>query len=342
MSVTQQLKHSMHAVGSRLPSSVNPTLRWLSVASLIGQSVLIVTGGAVRLTASGLGCPTWPQCTPGSLVNTPEMGIHGIIEFGNRTLTFALAIVAALMLVFLWNLRRERKDLFWLAFSLLASIPVQAVIGGISVLTKLNPWVVSLHFLVSAALVVVAMVLVNRTYGRTGSAGSAGRQHGAQGLHGPQLRPVSNTVRQLAALAAVCTAAAVLLGTMVTGSGPHAGDANAPRNELNPDLITRVHVLPVYLLVISSFILLALLWRRGAKDALRNGALLLVAGVLFQGIIGYSQYFTGLPPLLVGLHMAGAAFMLATATNLTDLAFSQPAAGRNKLKALEKSGRIRR
>ncbi|HSU70072.1 MAG TPA: COX15/CtaA family protein [Micrococcaceae bacterium] len=310
MAVTEQLKQGYQSVTHKLPTSVNATLRGLSVASLIGQSVLIVTGGAVRLTASGLGCPTWPNCTPGSLVNTPEMGIHGIIEFGNRTLTFALAVVAALMLVFLWNLRKERKDLFWLAFALLASIPAQAVIGGISVLTRLNPWVVGLHFLVSAALIVFSMLLVNRTYGRTGTAAPV------------RPLPASKTVRQLAVLAAVCTGLAVVLGTMVTGSGPHAGDANAPRNDLNPDLITRVHVLPVYILVITSFILLALLWRRASRDVLRTGAILLLASVLFQGAIGYAQHFTGLPPLLVGLHMLGAAILLATATNLADLALA--------------------
>ncbi|MDJ0357830.1 COX15/CtaA family protein [Paenarthrobacter sp. PH39-S1] len=305
------MKQSARGLGGRLPNRVTPALRRLSVASLIGQSVLIVSGGAVRLTASGLGCPTWPRCTAGSLVNTPEMGIHGVIEFGNRTLTFALALVAALMLVFLWNLRKERKDLFWLSFGLLASIPVQAVIGGISVLTQLNPWVVGLHFLVSAALVAFSMLLVNRTYDRTGAAAPVHRH-----------RP-SKTIRQLSVVVAACTALAVVLGVMVTGSGPHAGDANAPRNELNPDLITRFHVLPVYVLVISSVILLILLWRRGSNDALRAGAVLLMAAVLFQGAIGYAQHFTGLPPILVGLHMLGAAALLAAATNFTDLALSR-------------------
>ncbi len=308
---TGQIRQGVRGLGGRLPHSVTPALRRLSVASLIGQSVLIVSGGAVRLTASGLGCPTWPRCTAGSLVNTPEMGIHGIIEFGNRTLTFALALVAALMLVFLWNLRKGRKDLFWLAFGLLASIPVQAVIGGISVLTQLNPWVVGLHFLVSAALVAFSMLLVNRTYARTGTAAPALRH-----------RP-SKTIRQLSVVAAVCTGLAVVLGVMVTGSGPHAGDANAPRNELNPDLITRFHVLPVYVLVISSVILLVLLWRRRYNGPIRAGAVLLMAAVLFQGAIGYTQHFTGLPPILVGLHMLGAAMLLAAATNLTDLALSR-------------------
>ncbi|WP_051388957.1 COX15/CtaA family protein [Arthrobacter sp. 35W] len=313
MSDTHPSPTALSRFTSKLPTSVNGTIRKLSVASLIGQSVLIVTGAAVRLTASGLGCPTWPKCTDGSLVNTPEMGIHGIIEFGNRTLTFALALVAGLMLVFLWNLRKERKDLFWLAFGLLASIPVQAVIGGLSVLTGLNPWVVSLHFLVSAALVVFSMLLVNRTFGRTGLASTA---------TGPV---VSKTVRQLTAVAAACSGLAVILGTVVTGSGPHAGDADAPRNGLDPDLITRVHVLPVYLLVISSVIVLVLLWRRGSGDALRAGAMLLVGAVVFQGAIGYAQHFTGLPPLLVGLHMLGSALLLAAGTNLADLVFRRKA-----------------
>ncbi|MFI5084736.1 MAG: heme A synthase [Actinomycetales bacterium] len=308
MVVKESLKSWPGSAARRLPTQVNATVRRLSVASLIGQSVLVVTGGAVRLTASGLGCPTWPKCTAGSLVNTPEMGVHGFIEFGNRTLTVLLAIVAALMLVFLWNLRKERKDLFWLSFGLLASIPAQAVVGGITVLTHLNPWVVGLHFLISATLIIFSMLLVNRSYGRTGLTA------------GPLRRPAGKTIRQLAVLAWICTVAAVIIGTMVTGSGPHAGDATAPRNELNPELITRVHVLPVYILVITSIVLVVVLWRRGTGDKLRHGAIVLLAAVLVQGAIGYTQYFTGLPSLLVGMHMAGAALLLAAATNEADLA----------------------
>jgi cytochrome c oxidase assembly protein subunit 15 len=292
----------------RLPTSITPALRRLSVASLIGQGVLIVSGGVVRLTGSGLGCPTWPKCTAESLTNTPAMGIHGLIEFGNRTLTFVLAAVAVAMLVMLWNLRKERKDLFWLAFGLLASIPAQAVIGGITVLTHLNPFVVSLHFLVSAALVVFSMLLVNRTYGRTGISAPA-----------DAVRP-RRTIRQLSVVAAVCTYLAVVIGTMVTGSGPHAGDANAPRNDLDPYLITRLHVVPVYILVAVSALLVVLLWRRGKGDLLRVASILLFAAVLYQGAIGYWQYFTGLPGVLVGLHMLGSSLMLAAGTNIVDLA----------------------
>ncbi|NYE94188.1 cytochrome c oxidase assembly protein subunit 15 [Psychromicrobium silvestre] len=289
---------------AKLPTTVNNTVRRLTIASLIGQIVLVGTGGAVRLTSSGLGCPTWPKCTSGSLVNTPEMGIHGIIEFGNRTLTFALAIVALAMLLSLLNLRKERADMFWLSFGLLASIPAQGIIGGITVLSNLNPWVVGLHFLVSATLVVFSMLLVNRAYGRPPETQQA----------------VRSTLRQLSVAAAVLVYITVILGVMVTGSGPHAGDAKAPRNGLDPELITRVHALPVYLLVACTLLLLVLCWRRGRGDLLRSAIIWLLLAVVLQAIIGFTQYFTGLPIVLVGLHMLGAAALLAAGTNVADIA----------------------
>ncbi len=291
----------------KLPTTITPAIKRLSVASLIGQGVLIVSGGVVRVTGSGLGCPTWPKCTAESLTNTPEMGIHGFIEFANRTLTFALAAVGLVLLVMLWKLRKERKDLFWLAACLLAVIPAQAVIGGITVLSGLNPYVVSLHFLVSAALVVVSMLLVNRAWGRTGATG-------------PAVARPRTLIRQLSVVAAVTSYLAVVLGTLVTGSGPHSGDANSPRMELDGYLVTRLHAVPVYLLVATALLLVVLLWRNGRGDILRNAALLLFASVLFQGVIGYWQYFTGIPILLVIVHMLGASLMLAVATNIIDVA----------------------
>lgn len=299
----------------KLPSSITPAIRRLSVASLIGQGVLIVSGGVVRVTGSGLGCPTWPKCTEDSLTNTAEMGIHGVIEFVNRTLTFALAAIALVLLVMLWNLRKERKDLFWLAFGLLAAIPAQAVIGGITVLTGLNPYVVSLHFLVSAALVVVSMLLVNRTYGRTGLTGPNDVQ---------RARPL---IRQLSIIAAVTSYLAVVLGTLVTGSGPHSGDSTSPRMELDGYFVTRLHVVPVYVLVAASLLLVILLWRNGSGSGtgtiVRNAASFLFVAVLFQGFIGYWQYFTGIPILLVIVHMLGASLMLTVATNMIDVALNR-------------------
>jgi cytochrome c oxidase assembly protein subunit 15 len=299
-------------ITSRLPVTVDKTVKRLAVLSLIGQIVLVVTGGAVRLTSSGLGCPTWPRCTDTSLVNTPEMGIHGIIEFGNRLLTFALAAVAVMMLVYLWNLRKERRDLFVLALGLLASIPAQAVIGGITVLSGLNPWVVGLHFLVSMALVVFATLLVNRAYGRTGKF----RTLALPALPGAA-RPVMSAVALFSALA-------VCLGVVVTGAGPHAGDADAPRNGLDWDLFSHIHAAPAYLVTAGALFVLFLVLRDRIAGPFRTAVLLLLGVTLLQGVIGFTQYYNGIPALLVAAHMLGAALLMSAASNAADLARFSP------------------
>ncbi|GAB3250563.1 COX15/CtaA family protein [Arthrobacter pigmenti] len=297
---------------ARLPEGVTRTVRSLAIASLISQILIVVTGGAVRLTASGLGCPTWPRCTAESLVNTPEMGIHGIIEFGNRTLTFVLTIIAIAMLVSVWRFRRQRRDLFLLSIALLAGIPAQALIGGITVLTGLNPWVVGWHFIVSMTLIALATLLVNRARPLPAS---------DERDHDPA--PASKTVRQLLAAIGVLTAVAVMLGVIVTGSGPHAGDADAPRNGLNSDLMTRMHVAPVYLLVAATFAALVLVYLRQHNRQLRRAMVMLTVIVLFQGIVGYVQHFTGLPVVLVALHMLGASLLVSAATNAIDKGFGR-------------------
>jgi cytochrome c oxidase assembly protein subunit 15 len=266
---------------SRLPVTVDKTVKRLAVLSLIGQTVLVVTGGAVRLTASGLGCPTWPRCTDVSLVNTPEMGIHGIIEFGNRLLTFALAAVAVMMLVYLWNLRKERRDLFLLALGLLASIPAQAVIGGITVLTQLNARVVDLAALPGAA------------------------------------RPVMTAT-------ALISAVAVCLGVVVTGAGPHAGDADAPRNGLDWDLFSHIHAVPAYLVTAGALFGLFLVLRDRITGPFRTAVLMLLGVTVLQAGIGFTQYYNGIPALLVGAHMLGAALLMSAATNAADLARYSP------------------
>ncbi|OFI38059.1 cytochrome oxidase assembly protein [Arthrobacter sp. SW1] len=314
MNTVSRLPEFIQRLAARLPHQVDNTIRRLAMLSLIGQTVLVVTGGAVRLTSSGLGCPTWPRCTQDSLVNTPEMGIHGFIEFGNRLLTFALAAVAALMLVYLSNLRKERRDLFLLALGLLASIPAQAVIGGITVLTRLNPWVVGLHFLVSMALVVLATLLVNRAYGRAG---------GFMNRSLPALpavaRPVMNAV-------GLFSAAAVMLGVAVTGAGPHAGDADAPRNNLDWDLVSHIHAVPAYLVTAGTAFAVYLVLRKGIAGPFRTAVFLLLGVTLLQAVIGFTQYYNGIPALLVGAHMLGAALLMAAATNAADLARHSPQA----------------
>ena len=314
MSTAFRLPQFAGRLASRLPRTVDKSVRRLAVASLIGQTLLVLTGGAVRLTSSGLGCPTWPRCTDTSLVNTPEMGIHGFIEFGNRLLTFALAAVAALMLVYLWNLRKERRDLFLLALGLLASIPAQAVIGGITVLTNLNPWVVGLHFLVSMALVVLATLLVNRAFGRTGRFRTA------------DLAALPGVMRPVTAAVALFSALAVMLGVVVTGAGPHAGDADAPRNGLDWDLFSHIHAVPAYLVTAGTLVALALVLLRRITGPIRTAVLGLLGVTVLQAAIGFTQYYNGIPALLVAAHMLGAAMLMGAATNAWDIARSSPVA----------------
>lgn len=313
MSTASRLPKTVQRLTSKLPTEVNRTVRRLAVLSLIGQTVLVVTGGAVRLTASGLGCPTWPRCTNDSLVNTPEMGIHGFIEFGNRLLTFALAAVAALMLVYLWNLRKERRDLFLLALGLLASIPAQAIIGGITVLSGLNPWVVGLHFLASMALVVIATLLVNRAFGRTGR------------FMNRTLAPIPSVLRPVMTAVVVFSSIAVMLGVVVTGAGPHAGDADAPRNDLDWDLFSHIHAIPAYMITAGSLVAVFLVLRHKIGGPFRTAAFFMLAVTALQAVIGFTQYYNGIPALLVGAHMLGAALLMSASTNAADLAKASPA-----------------
>lgn len=290
----------------RLPTTVTKLTHSLAIASLASQVGIIVTGGAVRLTGSGLGCANWPNCMPGTMTPTPEMGIHGIIEFGNRTLTFVLLIIAVATILSVWKLRRSHPTIYWLAWTLLAIIPVQAVIGGITVWTKLNPWVVSLHFIASAFLVCTAALLVNRT-------GLAVR--GQQTLAGGA---VPSGMKPLAWAAWILSAAAVVLGTIVTGAGPHAGDPDAPRHAFDPDFVTKLHVVPVYLLIAVTLLALVIVLRRPTGDALRHAVYWLLLVIVLQGTIGYVQHFNGLPIVLVLLHMLGSALLMVAATNLWD------------------------
>ena len=295
----------------RLPRTVTPSVRALALASLVSQILIVVTGGAVRLTASGLGCPEWPSCTADSMVTTAEMGVHGIIEFGNRLLTFVLTAIAIAMLVSLWNMRKTRRDLFVPAVVLLAGIPAQAVVGGITVLTQLNPWVVGWHFIISMVLITVATVLVNRT-----------RLSRAEAVADTQPR-ATPLLRQLLVAAGVLVTAAVLLGVVVTGSGPHAGDAGAARNNLNPDLMTRIHAAPVYLLVLTVLILVVAAYRLQVAHRLRVALILLTAVVFAQGAVGYLQHFLHLPVALVALHMLGASLLTAAMAHAIYVGFTR-------------------
>jgi len=272
---------------------------------LVSQVGIIVTGGAVRLTKSGLGCSHWPNCVPGSMTPVPAMGIHGIIEFGNRTLTFVLLAIAVAFLVSVWSMRRTHSSLFKLGLILLLGIPGQAVIGAITVWTGLNPWVVSLHFLLSGTLVILATLLVNRT--RT--------EFKAQ-----EHPSTTKTIRQVSTAAWIFSIISVILGTIVTGTGPHAGDASTPRHMFDPLLVTRMHTAPVYLLIIATIALIVLAYKASDNARLRASLWWLVVVILIQAAIGYTQHFTGLPIALVLLHMLGASLLLVSSTDVWDRA----------------------
>ncbi len=298
---------SMATTATATSTGISRTAHRLAIASLVSQIGIIVTGGAVRLTASGLGCDNWPNCMPGTMTPVPESGIHGLIEFGNRLLTFVLVAIAIATIASVWKARKQFPSIFWRSLGLLAIIPVQAVIGGITVWTKLNPWVVSLHFLASAALVCMATLLVNRT-GLASNPQPGGITGG----------PVAPTLRTLGWAIWVLSAAAVVLGTIVTGTGPHAGDPQAPRHDFNPDLVTRIHVVPVYLLVAAVAVAIFLAVRTNAPAHLRHGLWWMVGVLVLQAAIGYTQHFTGLPVPLVLAHMLGSALLMVAATNVWD------------------------
>ncbi len=274
----------------------------LAIASLVANIVIIATGGAVRLTASGLGCPTWPECAAGSYVAHSELGIHGAVEFGNRLLTFVLVAVVAATVAAAVAARRVRPGTVAPAVLLFVGIPVQAVIGGITVLTHLDPWVVMLHFVVSSLLVAVATVLVLRTRPRA--------------VPGPRRWAVPRPLRVLAVLLGLVTAAVVYVGTVVTGSGPHAGDLAARRTGLDPAAVSQLHADLVMLLLGLTVGLVVAVRSLSAADrpataARAAGWLLAIEAA--QALVGAVQYATGLPVALVDLHLVGAAGVVAAA-----------------------------
>lgn len=277
----------------------------VALAAVLANIVIVVTGGAVRLTGSGLGCPTWPSCTKGSLTPTREYAIHGIIEFTNRQLTFVLSAVVLATVALALLQRRQRG----LAVLLAASIPAQAVLGGITVLTKLNPWLVAAHFLLSMAIIAVAFALWWRLQ----------HEPAPRLRHEPVPRAAdrpgwAGSLRGAALVLVLLTAAVLAIGAVVTGSGPHAGDKGATRRiDLAPSSVTQLHA-DVVMLLIGVTIGFAVLARAaGASERLQRAARILLGVELAQGVIGFVQYFTHVPALLVGIHMLGACLVWVSA-----------------------------
>lgn len=258
----------------------------LTAILLFLQSALVITGGAVRLTGSGLGCPTWPECVPGSYLpveGQAEGALHAWIEFGNRLLTFALLVAA--VATFITVLKSGRRDLRFLAVTQILGILGQGVLGGITVLTDLNPLAVASHLLLSILLISAATSLFTR------------RRH-------PEVRTNSTQMKisRISLMHIVLAYIAIAIGTLVTGSGPHAGDVDAPRLDFHISSITRIHSLSVWLLLLVTFF-----YFRTSDLPYRAKRWLIIFTILAfaQGAIGYIQYFLGVPELLVGFHLLG-------------------------------------
>lgn len=271
---------------SRSRSVAVKVLPALASLLLFLQSALVVTGGAVRVTGSGLGCPTWPECTPGSYTPVPgqaEGQLHAWIEFGNRLLTFALffAAVATLIAIF----RAGRRDLRILGATQILGILGQGVLGGITVLTQLNPLAVASHLLLSILLIAAATSLHSRR-------------------HHPFVRTSSSEIRisRVSILHTILAFTAITIGTLVTGSGPHAGDVDAPRLNFAITTITRTHSASVWLLMIVTIYFLL---RKNLNFETKRWLQIFIVLALGQGALGYIQYFLGVPEGLVALHLLG-------------------------------------
>lgn len=290
-----------------LPEPTLRVQRVIAFAVILTQGGIAVTGAIVRVTASGLGCPTWPQCFPGSFTPVPHPevpGIHQAVEFGNRLVTFLVVLTAAAAVLAVTRARRRREILVY-AWLMPASTVAQAIIGGITVLTGLLWWTVAIHLLVSMAMVWLAVLL----YVKIGEPDG-----GVVAVRAP--RPL----RQLTVLSALALAAVLITGTMVTGAGPHAGDKSVDRPvpRLEVEITTLVHMhsslLVAYLalLVGLGFGLLAV---RTTPNVMKRLAVVVVL-VAAQGSLGAVQFFLGVPEVLVALHVAGAAACTAATAAL--------------------------
>ncbi|MET9775740.1 COX15/CtaA family protein [Streptomyces sp. NPDC006367] len=270
------------------------TVRRAAFAALAMSVLIVVTGGAVRLTGSGLGCPTWPKCTDDSLTTTSEMGLHGIIEFGNRMLTYVLCAAVGWAIIAARSQKPYRRSLTRLGWAQFWIVMGNAVLGGIVVLVGLNPYTVAAHFLLSTALIAVATVMWQRT--REGDAAP---------------RPLAGkAVQQLVWVLVVVSVLLIAVGTVVTGAGPHAGDSSeVERMPVDWETVSKVHAVLAWIVVTLAFALWFVLKAVDAPKGplARTRDLFLV--LLAQGAVGYIQYFTDLPEVLVGLHMFGSCVM---------------------------------
>jgi cytochrome c oxidase assembly protein subunit 15 len=269
--------------------------RAIATAAVITQAGIAVTGSVVRVTGSGLGCPSWPECFPGSLVPVPHdevAALHQWVEFGNRMLIGVVGLVALACLASAWLARPRRPRVIALAATLPAGVVVQAVVGGITVRTGLMWWTVSAHFLLSMVLVWLSVLLVRAI---------------AEGDDPP--RPTLPAAARWLRTAAVALLAALLVaGTFVTAAGPHAGDARTPRLDLSVALLARLHANVLFGFV-AALVALGVVMRMAqtADSLLWRRYWTLLGVVAAQGTLGFVQYWAGVPEVLVSLHVLGAA-----------------------------------
>jgi cytochrome c oxidase assembly protein subunit 15 len=272
--------------------------RRISLANLIAQSGIIVTGAIVRLTGSGLGCPTWPDCTPGSLIPVAGQveGFHKYIEFGNRTLTFLVLAISIALFVF--SLINEKRNIILWSFLPLIGTLLQAVLGGITVLTGLNPFTVMAHFLLSIILVGISVKIYN--------------YFNDQRISKSLPKIVDNYVK----IVTLVGFAVITLGTITTGSGPHSGDEIAARFNLDLRVIAWLHADTVLLFVGLIIGLLVITKLNSESNHLYKTTRTLFIICLLQGFIGYVQWFNDLPWVLVSLHVIGAVITWIAIANL--------------------------
>lgn len=314
------------------------SLRGWALASVIANAVLIATGAAVRLSSSGLGCPDWPTCTKSSLVAAHSAGqtsLNTAIEFGNRLLTYPLVAIAGL--TFIAGLRyyqthgRGRKDLVWLSAILPLGVVAQAVVGGIVVLTKLNPAMVAAHFLLSSAIILTAAVVLHARAAALDNARLDRTGPDNAGADAPP-PPARRDLRLLAGLLTGITALMLAAGTVVTGSGPLAGTTidshghrtTVPRFHFSLESVTQLHAdIGWFIGALTVALVIGLYYAGGSRRTVRLGWIVL-AGLGVQGVIGYVQYFNHLPAGLVWVHVASSVtvwifvlqLFLSTGTNL--------------------------
>jgi cytochrome c oxidase assembly protein subunit 15 len=254
----------------------------------------VVTGAAVRLSDSGLGCPDWPTCARHRL--TPALSLHPVVEFGNRVVVFLLVVACAVTVAASFLRRPGRSDVRWLSGGLVLGVIGEAVLGGFVVYTKLNAYVVMTHFMVGMALLAVA-VLLTLVAGRAPGRGTPAVR-----------RSVLWASRGLVAMVVL----ALTAGAATTGTGPHAGGKGAKRIPLGLDDMSRIHAEVVLATALLAVVLLWLLWRTDAPARTQDAGRVLLAVMVAQGIVGYTQFFTHLPPVLVGIHVLGASAVWST------------------------------